>query len=93
MSIPNFSSFKKATNEVYFSKFLKSVLTTFRSVLIKSSVSQVYDYATLPCFVQLKLTRVYLKRLYPAVPIKLILKKSLGASIETMTKKNFSKIT
>ena len=50
MSIPNFSIFKKGTNETYFSKDFQSVLTHIRPILIKSSVSQVYDYAMILCF-------------------------------------------
>ena len=50
MSIPNFSIFKKGTNETYFSKDFQSVLTHIRPILIKLSVSQVYDYAIILCF-------------------------------------------
>ena len=38
-------------------------------------------------FIKLKLTRVYLKRSYAAVPIIFILRKILGASVVPMTKK------
>ena len=43
--------------------------------------------------IKLKLTRVYLKRLYAAFPIIFILSKILETSVVPVTKKNFSKTT